>query len=187
MERVMTVGQALGSGSGMVLDSIAKGSIIAYPTDTVYGIGCNAEIGKAVERLRGMKKTSHPFSVIAPSVGWVKANFVITKAAESWLKRLPGKYTLILGKRDGDYLKEASSGSTLGIRIPNHRFTRLVQKSGIPFVSTSANISGKPVARSVDEIGIRNLDMIIDGGRLGGKASLIVDCTSDTRRFIERR
>ena len=79
-----------------IIDSITEGKIFIYPTDTIYGIGCNAQDAEAVSEIRSIKsRAQNPFSVIAPSVEWIKENCVVEKEAEAWLKKLPGPYTLI--------------------------------------------------------------------------------------------
>ena len=160
-----------------VVSAMKTGSIFIYPTDTVYGIGCNAENPSSVRRIREIKGTDHPFSVIAPSVEWIE--YSLRADSKEYLKKLPGPYTLIFLKK-GNMLDEASRGKSLGVRIPKHGFTKLVEEAGVPFVTTSANISGQPVIRSVKDMPERllgDVDFVIDGGELGGKASTVVDLT----------
>ena len=172
---------------GEILHCI-RGGVMVYPTDTVYGIGCNAENPAVVSRLRKIKKAAHPLSVIAPSKRWIDEKCIITKSARAGLAKLPGKYTLILQKKDQSCLSLSSPGRTVGIRIPLHPFTRLIQKSGIPFVTTSANISGQSVAQTVSSLPfVHDVDITIDGGRLGKKASAIIDCTGSKPVFIKRK
>ena len=79
-----------------VIESILEGSVFIYPTDTIYGIGCNATNSDSVKKIRKLKgRLSNPFSVIAPSVEWIKENCVVAKDGEEWLKKLRGPYTLI--------------------------------------------------------------------------------------------
>ena len=80
------------------MDGIARqiksGAIFIYPTDTVYGLGCNAEDIRAVKKLRQIKGTDHPFSVIAPSKQWIQDRLNV-KFPE-FLEKLPGPVTLIM-------------------------------------------------------------------------------------------
>ncbi len=171
-----------------IMRSIREGMIIVYPTDTVYGLGCNAENAKAVARLREIKKAGHPLSVIAPSKRWIAENCVLTKPARQFLNKLPGKYTLILLKKHEAYLSAASAGKTIGVRIPGHPFTGLVQKTGFPFITTSANISGRPVVQNTGSIPFaQEIGMVIDGGRLGKKASKIIDFTGERALTVGRK
>ncbi len=161
----------------VLIRRIVDGSIFIYPTDTVYGIGCNALIPEAVERIKRIKEriNDKPFSVIAPSLQWILDHF---KTGREFIKQyLPGKYTLILEKRDEHFLQQACREKTLGVRIPKHYFSSLIRKAGVPFITTSANISGKPPASSLKEIDkgiMEQADFIIDGGKLLGVPSTLI-------------
>lgn len=157
-------------------EEIIEGKIFVYPTDTVYGIGCNAIIPSQVERIRGIKgRDERPFSVIAPSEEWIINHF---KTNIDFIRKyLPGRYTLILEKNDESYLQHVSSEKTLGIRIPEHPFIGIVRKAGIPFITTSANISGKLPASEIKDIPkiiLNTVDLVIDGGKLHGTPSTLV-------------
>lgn len=164
-----------------ILKWIREGKIFLYPTDTVYGLGCDAENRRAVERLRELKGAKHPLSVIAPSKRWVIKNLF----PHPYLRLLPGPYTLILLKRNPKFLYWVSSGRTLGIRIPKHPFTSILQKSGKPFITTSANLSGKPTIKNPDELEFE-VDVVIDAGKLSGKPSILIDLTDSNPRIIRR-
>jgi L-threonylcarbamoyladenylate synthase len=171
------------------IDAIKSGAIFIYPTDTVYGIGCNAENGKSVQKLRKIKRTGHPFSVIAPSKKWIRHELDVNVSHSKYLKKLPGPYTLIFHKKVKGFLSEAAPGASLGVRIPKHHFTGLVASAGVPFVTTSANISGKPTIKSVKNIPEQMfalVDYVIDGGALVGKPSKVIDLTEGTPRIIRK-
>lgn len=166
-----------------------KSKILIYPTDTVYGIGCNAENIVLVERLYAIKGRDEkkPFSVIAPGKNWILDNCVVSK--ETIDKYLPGKYTLILKKKDKKFLEIISRGATLGVRIPANRFSRLVEQAKVPFVTTSANPSGARPPKSLAEMHgeIKDAaDIVIDSGILPGIPSTLVDCTGKKEIIIER-
>lgn len=175
-----------GLGSG-VIDAMKSGAIFVYPTDTVYGIGCNAEIPESVKRIREIKCTEHPFSVIAPTKKWITANLKTNNNRQ--MNKLPGPYTLILKKKRRDLLTAVAVGDSLGVRIPKHKFIKLITKAGVPFVTTSANISGQPTIKSVKRIPeqmLERIDYVIDGGILAGKASTIIDMTGDKPLIIRK-
>jgi tRNA threonylcarbamoyl adenosine modification protein (Sua5/YciO/YrdC/YwlC family) len=153
-----------------VIESIREGKIFIYPTDTVYGLGCNALLGDRVLKIRQIKSSDKPFSVIAPSKNWIREH---TEARG--LERLPGPYTLILKKKDPSFLKEASATDKLGIRIPDHQFWNLVSKAGVPFITTSANQSEKPMNSTPTPLD--GVDIVIDAGPLGTTASRVLDMT----------
>ena len=162
----------------MIAKHMKSDSIFIYPTDTIYGIGCNALKTDTVKEIREIKKTKHPFSVIAPSFDWIKKNMVVTN--EEYLYKLPGPYTFIMKKKKPTFLKEASESATLGIRVPNHPILKMVEQANIPFITTSANVSGEETITSVTQISkemLNKIDFIIDGGILDNSPSEIIDLT----------
>lgn len=168
-----------------VLEGMITGKIFVYPTDTIYGIGCNAMDSDVVQRIREIKGTQHPFSVIVPSKGWIKSNLLVRHP--EFLKKLPGPYTLIFKKKNPDFLSSVSGTDSLGVRIPKHTFTELVAEACIPFVTTSANLSGQmPVTRPddiPDELK-KVADFAVDAGILKNPPSRVIDLTSDEPRIL---
>jgi len=159
------------------IEAIKSGKIFIYPTDTVYGIGCNALNKKAVERIKEIKTRdkNKPLSVIAPSKSWIFKNLNAKKSLVN--KYLPGKYTLILKKKNSNFLSYVSKTNTLGVRIPKHKFIKLIQKAKVPFITTSVNLSGEKPASDLNEISkniIKKVDIIINSGKLSGKPSTII-------------
>lgn len=178
--------QELDREKSSIIAKIRKGAIFIYPTDTIYGIGCNALNKKAVARIRKIKKRdSSPFSVIAPSKKWVRENCTISKDAEPWIKKLPGPYTLILKIKKGGVAKNVAPGvDTLGVRIPSNWFGTLVKEIGTPIVTTSANVSGKKFMTSLDNLDEaikEGVDFIIYEGKKKGKPSKIIELTGKIR------
>jgi len=156
--------------------AVLSGKIFIYPTDTLYGIGCNALNKKAVEKIREIKKRDNkPFSVIAPSFNWIKENCIVDVDLK---KYLPGPYTLILKKKNPPFLNWVSCKETLGIRIPNNNFCFELQKLGIPIITTSCNFSGEKPSISLEEIPEEiksKVDMIIKGKVSGKPSTLIIN------------
>ena len=153
-----------------------KESIFIYPTDTIYGIGCDAENNDLVGKIRTIKKRDKkPFSIIAPNISWIKKNCEID---EKILKKyLPGAYTLLLKKKNRNFLKHISDNEYLGIRIPNHPMTKILQKTKNPIVTTSVNLSGEKSANNISEIDqeiLNQVDFVIDAGKLSGKSSTLI-------------
>lgn len=150
--------------------------IFIYPTDTIYGIGCNAEDKKLVQKIRIIKKRDQkPFSIIAPSKKYILDNFYVTK--EEIDKYLPGPYTLILKKKNPNFLSWVSDTDTIGIRIPDNEFTKRLQKTGKPIITTSVNLSGEKFANSIEEVNqkiLDKVDYVFDEGVLSGKPSTII-------------
>jgi len=167
---------------------LRKGGVIAFPTDTVYGLGADAFNPTAVERIYEIKdRPKHrqlPLLVAdverlatlaepIPEIAWFLAR-------QFW----PGGLTLVLPKTDSlpAYL---ASGSTIAVRVPNHPVClALIQHLGNPIIGTSANISGQPAALTAEEVGQQlggKIDFIINGGKCpGGKESTVVDITRES-------
>lgn len=150
--------------------------VFIYPTDTIYGIGCNANNKKLVDKIRILKgRYNTPFSVIAPNIAWILKNCQTTK--EKINKFLPGPYTLILKKKNKDFLKHVSQTEFLGVRIPKHPMTKILQKTKKPIITTSVNLSGKSPANNIKDIPKQikeKVKIIIDAGTLSGKPSKII-------------
>jgi L-threonylcarbamoyladenylate synthase len=164
-----------------VIEEIAKGAVFIYPTDTIYGIGCNATNDKAVKRIRKMKgRATKPFSVIAPSIEWIKENCSLTNYAKAWLLKLPGPYTLIINLKRADAVcPQTNRGlKNLGIRIPDHWISDIAAKVGKPIVTTSVNVEGKPFATKLEQLEKFDADFIIYEGEKEGKPSTLVDTVS---------
>ncbi len=160
--------------------------VIVYPTDTIYGIGCNAEKKELVARVFEIKQRdkSKPVSVIAPSKEWILKNLEVSKELVD--KYLPGPYTIVAKKKTAilPHIDEDS----LGVRIPKHKISELVAQISAPFVTTSANLSGQPPANSVGELPkeiLNQVDLVIDGGKLAGKPSTIIDVRTELK-IIDR-
>ncbi|PIN76561.1 threonylcarbamoyl-AMP synthase [Candidatus Woesearchaeota archaeon CG10_big_fil_rev_8_21_14_0_10_36_11] len=173
-----------------IVDKIQKGTLFIYPTDTIYGLGCNAEDDHAVAKIRKIKRLSAtPLSVIVPSVDWIRDNCVITKKTEMWLQKLPGPFTLILQLKNKHAVAEnvAPKSKTIGIRFIDHWFMETIQKCGVPLITTSANKRGEPFMTSVDDLNKdieRNIEFMIYEGKKKGRPSKIVDV--ETEKVIER-
>lgn len=174
-----------------LLTQIKKGAVFIYPTDTIYGIGCNALNPVAVLKLRRIKKRpKRPFSVIVPSKKWIRDN-CDNSAIGKWIKKLPGPYTLILKLKNMDAVaKEVNSGlSTLGVRIPDHWFSKVVKELNLPIITTSANISGEDFMISLDDLSLEikaKIDLIIYEGEKTAMPSQIIDLTKQRVKIIKR-
>jgi len=155
---------------------IKKGCIFIYPTDTLYGIGCDATNEDAVNKIKEIKSRDRdkPLSIIAPSIEWINEHCIVDLDIS---KYLPGPYTLILKKKNPDFLKWISDNDSLGIRIPDNEFCKQIQESDKPFVTTSVNLSGEPFATKISDISENiksQVDLIINIGELSGRPSTLV-------------
>ncbi len=164
--------------------ALLQTKIFVYPTDTVYGIGCNAENSELVKKILKIKKRSNSvMSVIAPSFLWIKKNFYVKKCEKLIKKCFPGPYTLIfkLKKENKDYLKHISKNGKIGVRIPNHEISIACSLANLPIITTSANISGNKDPTNISEIDkdiLGNVDLIITqkNSKCTGTPSTIIDC-----------
>lgn len=175
-----------------IFDKIAKGAIFIHPTDTIYGLGCDATNPKPVKKIREMKKKyTRPFSIIAPSKTWIRENCVVDEKVIPWLKKLPGPYTLILKlKNKKAVCSEVNNDlDTIGVRIIKHWFQDSTEKLDKPLITTSANRVNGDFMRSLenlDPIIKAKIDFIIYEDEKQGKPSTIVDLSKGAEDIKER-
>jgi L-threonylcarbamoyladenylate synthase len=167
---------------------LVNGGIIAYPTDTVYGLGACFDNVQGIKRIYEVKNRpmNMPLPLLLADVSWIeRVAFSIPEVAYQLIDSfLPGALTLVMKK--ADTIPDIISGEkkTVAVRIPDHFITiALINGVGKPLIGTSANLSGKPSALSAgevyDQLGKR-IDYILDGGVCpGGKESSIVDVTGN--------
>ena len=169
-------------------DVVKQGGTLLYPTDTIYGFGCDAFNDKAVRKVFEIKQRSekNPALVLAHNRTMVK-NLVgdIPPAARRLMDACwPGPLTIIFRSRKSFHPFITGEANTIGIRIPRNRFClKLIAESGVPLLSTSANISGSPMISDVQQL-IKtfssHVDLSIDAGTLKPSApSTVVDVTRD--------
>lgn len=173
-----------------ITKAIKQGKIIIYPTDTIYGVGCDALNTDSVLRIRMIKErdAEKPFSIIAQSKQWVYKNFDVNKA---YIRKLPGPFTFILRTKKERLVSNhvTNNMNILAVRIPDHPFTKMIQKAKTPFVTTSVNLSGQPPINDINKIPRRiakQVDIIIDAGTLSNPPSTIIDLTGKIPRIIPR-
>ena len=173
------------------LDVLNEGGLVAFPTDTVYGLGALAFDGSAVESIYAAK--DRPIEKAIPvligdaqdleKVGMDIPDVAYRLADHFW----PGPLTIVIPKRP-TLPESVSATSTVGVRVPDHRVARALLRAAGPMAVTSANISGQRSPCTADEVlsqlGSR-IDLIIDGGTTpGGVPSTIIDCTSQAFKIL---
>jgi len=172
-----------------IIKAIKSGKILIYPTDTIYGIGCDATNYSAVRKIREIKnRFDKPLSVIAPSKQWIYDNFEFNNKA--YIQKLPGPFTFILQIKNKVVADNVSNGNTLGVRIPGNDFVKIIQKSKLPFITTSVNETGETSMTSIENASSKLLDkvdIVIDAGDLINNPSVIIDLTSQYPKIIERK
>lgn len=180
------------SSKAAYLKKISDGAVFIYPTDTIYGIGCDATNNAAVKRIREIKRRREaPFSVAAPSKSWIKSNCILSTEAKKWLNKLPGPYTLLLKLKNRKAVAEAVNPKTsiFGVRIPDNWFSEVVAELGIPIVSTSANITAKKHMTSLNDLDnavANKVDFIIYEGKKESSPSTIVKLYGKKAEIIKR-
>jgi len=167
---------------------LKQGGVVAFPTDTVYGLGTAANLPEAVEKIYQVKQRPHDKALPLPLGDLSQIDGVAHHVSETaWLLArtfLPGALTLVLPKAGSVSDIISGGGQTVAIRVPAHPIPlAIISGLGAPIVGTSANISGHPSPLTADEVRAQfgdEIDLIIDGGRCpGGKESTVVDVTGE--------
>ena len=172
---------------------LAEGGIIAYPTETFYGLGADATNEKAIQKIYDLKgrNFNKPISVIIDKVEniYPLVGEVTTEAFKLMQSFWPGPLTIVF-KASAIILPilTAKTGK-IGVRISSHAGAKLIaQKLGHPLTATSANLSGAPECSTASEVAAQigdKIDAIVDLGKTaGGKGSTIIDVTSDPPQIL---
>lgn len=166
------------------VQALSSGEVIGYPTDTVYGLGCDIANKKAVDRLyqiKGMDR-SQPLAFICPDLGEIAKYAIVDNQVYRVLRRfLPGPYCFILeATREVPRLIQTKR-KTIGIRVPNHEVIRAVTRElGRPVISTTAAHAGSPPyvdPREIDD-DFHGLGLVIDAGAGGTVPTTVIDLTT---------
>ena len=170
-----------------VVKILKDGGVIAYPTDTIYGIGCDIFNKKGIEKIYQIKKRekNKPMSFICADLSDISQYAIVSNYAYRIMRKcLPGPYTFILEASSKTPKKIMSKRKTVGIRIPDHKIClAIVTELGHPLITTSANISTEEELNNPDDIEDKlgsSLGLIIDEGPLISEPSTIVDLTGDS-------
>ena len=174
-----------------VVQMLKDGGIIAYPTDTYYGIGCDIMNKKAIGKIYRLKQRSQkkPFSFICSDLKNISRYAKVSNYAYKTMKRLlPGPYTFIL---EGSRLVPKimlTRRRTAGIRVPDHPLClALVKELGHPVISTTATLAEGQVlsdASLIHETLGAQIDLVIDGGAVPGRPSSVVALIDDMPEVI---
>ncbi|MFC4874965.1 L-threonylcarbamoyladenylate synthase [Negadavirga shengliensis] len=176
---------------------LREGGIIIYPTDTVYGMGCDIFNQKAIERIcqiKGVKPQKQNFSFICYDLSNISeyTRALSTPVFKLMKKALPGPYTFILEANNKVPKLLNNRKRTVGIRVPDHSIPRtLVRELGQPILTTSIRDEDDVVEYSTDPELIyekyRDLvDVVIDGGYGNNIASTVVDCTGEEIEVVRQ-
>ena len=173
------------------IDILKHGGLVAFPTDTVYGVAALASSEETIERLfivKGRKRSQAVAILIAHSADLELIATDISPAAKILSEHYwPGPLTIIL-KRKPNLPKIIAPSPTVGVRIPNHPFALKLLAATGPLAVTSANRSGEPspvnAQEVLEQLGGR-IHLLIDGGKTPGQIpSTVIDCTNPEIKMV---
>lgn len=172
------------------VELIEKGCVIAYPTDTVYGLGCdilNKQAIDALYQIKGMRRDKS-LAFICPDLSDIARYAVVENAAYRVLKRyLPGPYCFVLTATREVPKMVQTKQKTVGIRVPDHPVTlALVRALGRPLISTTAAFPDEDPLIDPDEIDKRfkGLALVLDAGAGGSVPTTVVDLSEGSVRIL---
>jgi L-threonylcarbamoyladenylate synthase len=179
----------------ITLDYLKKGKVVAYPTDTIYGLGCLVSEKKAIQKIRRIKgrENGKPMIVLVSSLTMLKKYFYVDKRQAAYLRKIwPGKVSVIL-KQKGLFGRELlGSAETAAVRLPKSLFLdKIIKLAGEPIVSTSLNLSGEKSRKDVNSLNsyfkTAKPDLAIDAGVLDGRPSKLIDLRDSKNIIILRK
>lgn len=180
----------------LIKEKVKAGSIVIYPTDTVYGVGADIFSLAGIERIYAAKERNFtsPLIALISDRKYVEEIAYIDEENRDKVQALmenfwPGGLTIILRKKDVVPGIMVSNGETVGVRIPNHKISmEIIESVGGIMPTTSANISGEKTPRSFEELSQvfkERVDILIDGGASPlGTESTIIDMSKNTPKIL---
>jgi tRNA threonylcarbamoyl adenosine modification protein (Sua5/YciO/YrdC/YwlC family) len=176
-----------------VVEVLQNGGVIVYPTDTIYGLGCDLFNPEAIRKIHRLKKLDgkKPLSFICSDLKDISRYAYVSNYAYKMMKRLlPGAYTFILKATKMVPKIALTKQNTVGIRIPENKIClTLVKELGHPIISTSVYKPDEGLYNDPAEIDERygkQLDLVIDGGAIVAEHSSIIDLTEETPGVIRK-
>lgn len=168
------------------IDVLRKGGVIIYPTDTVYGFGCDIFNHEAVQRIYDIKHEAGTklFSFICPDLKDIAKYAKVSDYAYKMMKRhIPGPYTFVLPAAKDVPKKLWTKRKTVGIRVPDHEVSlQLAKELGNPILSTSVTTRKGELLYNNEEIKVifnTQVDLMLSSGALTGKPSSVVDLSGE--------
>ncbi len=178
-----------------VAEAVLRGGIVAFPTDTIYGLSCSLFDVSAVEMLARLKRRDPSHAVVSlipePQQAWGLADEVNHVAERLITRHWPGPLSLIFRASPVVPVRVRGAGGTVALRCPRDTLCQAILGSiGGPVVSSSANLSGQPPAVSAEEVVKifgNQLDLVVDGGpRTVYRPSTLVDVSGPVPRLLRR-
>lgn len=173
-----------------IVEVLKRGGVIIYPTDTVYGIGCDINQPKAINRvaqIRGINLEKANFSFICHDLSHISdyAKHISNDVFKLMKRNLPGPFTFILESNSNVPRIFKSRKKTVGIRVPNNNIiTEIVRELGHPILSSSIHDEDDIIEYTTDPELIHEkyqnmVDLVIDGGFGDNEPSTVIDCSGD--------
>jgi tRNA threonylcarbamoyl adenosine modification protein (Sua5/YciO/YrdC/YwlC family) len=176
-----------------VVETLQKGGVIVYPTDTIYGLGCDLFSPDSIRKIHRLKKldAKKPLSFICFDLKDISQYAYVSNYAYKVMKRLlPGAYTFILKATKMVPKVALTKQNTVGIRIPDNRIClALAKELGHPIISTSVYKAEEVLYNDPEEIEEKfgkQLDLLVDGGVIVAEHSSIIDLTEETPKIIRK-
>ncbi len=178
----------------MFWQTIRSGGLVVYPTDTLYGLGADAENRAAAERLAKVKGREGPFSVMVGHLEQLEEyGLVSPQIADKFINMLPGPYTILLPPRHPEQLSSLvkGAGGKVGFRVPGHPFIHKAFRLAKGLViTTSVNHVGQPPLQDPEAIQATfasEVDLLVDDGKLPpSRGSTVVDLTTTPCQVIRQ-
>ncbi len=173
------------------VDVLKRGGVVAFPTDTVYGLGALALMPESIDRLYSIKGREHTKAIAILIANPQQINEIVLEPGEHIFKLArrfwPGPLTMVL-TRHPDLPEELAPNDTIGVRVPDHPIALKLLEAAGPLGVTSANLSGGKNSRSaqdvLDQLSGR-VHLVLDGGQTpGGVPSTVVDLTGNLPKLL---
>lgn len=175
------------------VEILRRGGVIIYPTDTIYGLGCDITCKEAVEKIRLIKgrDDKKPMSFVCADLANVSQYARVSNYAYRILKRcLPGPYTFVLPTTRETPRMLQSKQKTVGLRVPDHPVPlAVINELGNPIISTSANLSSEEVLTDpsqLEEVLGSQVDLILECGQLPILPSSVISLVGDKAEILRR-
>lgn len=173
-----------------ICDVIQKGGIVAFPTETVYGVGIHFNDEEALERLMEAKNRDYSKAItlmVADKADISQYAYISPQAQKMIDQFMPGMITLIFKKKESVHDIMTNGKSTIGIRIPDSEFVLSLLKKVGPMLVTSANLSQHSNTTSTQEVLNQldgRIDLVVDGKTSDNIASTVVDVSQDEIKIL---
>ncbi len=171
------------------IDVLQSGGVVAYPTDTIYGLGCDILEKRGIQKIYRIKRMEeqHPLTLVCPDLSDIAKYAIVDDRAYRLMRRLlPGAYTFLLPATREVPRLFVRKRKTVGIRVPHHPVAiALVRALGRPIASSSATFEGEALCDPHEiKDKFSGIDLILDGGVGGLVASTVVDLASDAPTIL---